>query len=123
MFTNPKWYSQNIDPFVDTTKTLIEKPSKYLKWVSKSESVLDLGIGDGKMSKGVIFPLIPRNIKEYIGGDISEAMLNCAKKTICHVRFKTLLIDATTKNISIKLKNRFDHIFAYNLFHHTQNLR
>lgn len=123
MFINPKWYSQHLDPFVDTTKAFVENPSKHLKWSLKPESILDLGIGDGKMTKVVILPLIPINIKEYIGGDISEKMLSSAKATISHEKFKTLRIDATTKNLPNELKNRFDHIFSYNLFHHTQDLR
>lgn len=97
---NPKMYSPHIDACIAISKQLYKKHETLLKWNPESESIADLGIGDGRMTKEVILPIIPKNVKEYVGGDISDIMLNTAKVTIQHEKFKTV-----------------------HLFHHIQEIR
>lgn len=120
---NPQLYSKNLDQSVILIRGVLQKHKELLKWNSEPESILDLGIGDGRMAKEVIFPLIPSNIDEYIGGDISETMIASVKKMISHEKFKTIVINAQTTSIPSELKNRFDHIFSNFLLHHTQDVR
>lgn len=109
---NPQKYSRNLDPFVDIAKELFQNHWDLLKWNSESESILDLGIGDGRITKEVILPLIPCNIQEYIGCDISDTMLYQAAKTIDLNKFKTYQLDASTRSLPCEMKSRFDHIVS-----------
>lgn len=109
--------------FVENTRRRYEKHRELLKWSSEPESILELGIGSGIMTIEVIFPLIPQNIKEYIGCDKFDSPLMTAIKTIDNKKFQTYQMDAATKNIPEEFKNRFHHIFANNVFHHSQDTR
>lgn len=120
---NPQSYSRNLDFSVKIIKQLFEKNKKFLKWSSEPESILDLGIGDGRMTKEVIIPIVPKNIKEYVGGDISEIMLKSAEKTLNYEKYRSFIIDAQAKSVPVEMKNRFHHIFANFLLHHTRNTR
>lgn len=119
----PDSYSKNLDHVIKNLNNYFQKYGKLIKWKSEPESILDFGIGDGRLSKEVLFPKIPKNIKEYVGVDISEVMLKSAKETIKDSRFNTYQLDAATDSLPEELKNRFDHIFASGLFHHVQNIR
>lgn len=120
---NPEGYSRHIDQLVIATKNLLDANKKLLKWQQKPESILDLGIGDGKTTKEVIIPILPCNVKEYIGADISEEMLQSARKTIKLEAFKTLQIDGTTKCLPADMFNRFDHIFSNYFFNYIKDVR
>lgn len=116
-------YSRHIDQLVNATRKLVDTNKKLLKWQQKPESILDLGIGDGKTTKEVIIPILPSNIKEYIGADISETMLQSARETIKHEAFKILQIDGTSKCLPDDMINRFDHIFSNYFFNYIQDVR
>lgn len=120
---DPVGLSRNIDDYISTAKILFQKHSQLLKWKSEPESILDLGIGDGRMTKEVILPILPKNIKEYVGVDISETMLASARECISHNKFKTQTMDAVTNSVPAHLKNRFHHIFSNNLFHFMRDMR
>lgn len=119
----PVFYSNNLDPYIDITKQLYRKHSKLIRWRHVPESIMDLGIGDGRMSKEVVLPMVPEDVIEYVGADISKTMLSSAKTTMNHKKFKTIEFDASTKNLPDDLKNRFHHIFSNYLFHHIQDTR
>lgn len=120
---SPQKYSKNIEPVVNIIRTVFLKNAKLLKWKSEPESIMDLGVGDGRMTKEVILPSVTKNIKEYVGADISEVMLKNAEKTIDHEKFRTVVLDAQTKKIPVQMKNRFHHIFANFLLHQTRDTR
>lgn len=120
---NPKSYSRNLNHVVEVVKDCYGRYQKLLIWRSQPESILDIGIGDGRMSTELIAPILPKNLKEYIGADISEVMLQSAKETIAHPKFSTFQLDAATKNLPDEMRNRFDHVFANGLLHHVQDIR
>lgn len=109
--------------FVEATKKLANKNKIFLKWRLEPESILDLGIGDGKITKEAIIPILPTNIKEYVGADISEIMLHSARETINTETFKTIQLDGTSKCLSFDILNRFDHIFSNYFFNYIQDVR
>lgn len=113
---HPKLYSK-LESNVTINAKFIEQYWHYLKWGKKSESILDAGIGDGKVTKNVIMCRLPNNIKEYIGLDISPKMLNFSEATIKHSKFNTCLMDICTKEISPQYQNRYDKVFAFFLLH------
>lgn len=115
---NPQQYSRSIGLLVNATKNVFEKHANLLEWNSEPESILDHGIGDGKMTNEVILPLIPRNIKEYVGADISNTMLETAKQTVKHDKLKFVQLDAATRELPNEMRNRFHHIFSNLMLHH-----
>lgn len=84
---------------------------------------MDLGIGDGRMTNEFKLPIVPKNIEEYIGADVSQPMLQCAKETVRHEKFRIVQLDITAANVPVEMKNRFHHIMSNNLFHIFSNIR
>lgn len=117
---NPQLYSRNVGPLLNLTRILFEKHGKLLKWKTESEAILDVGVGDGTIARDVFLPSTPENLKEYVGSDISEAMLKRAKDIVLHPKFSTINLDITNKNVPQQLLNRFHHIFV-NLVLHALN--
>lgn len=120
---DPKAFSRNLNHTVNVIADLYKQHGGLLKWKSEPESILDLGIGDGRVTKDVVLPFIPKNVKEYLGADLSSPMVNSANKKVLHPNFRAIQLDAATKNLPTELRNRFDHIFANGLFHHVQDTR
>lgn len=120
---NPETFSRNLDHIVTVIGDLYEKHGGFLKWKPESECILDLGIGDGRVTREIVLTIIPKNVKEYVGADLSEPMLKSVTKTLLHPKLQTLQLDAATKNLPNDLKNRFDHVLANGLLHHVQDAR
>lgn len=120
---NPKGYSQHLTEFVDITREIYRKYKTLLKWDQEPEAIMDIGVGDGRMTNEVILHIIPNIIKEYCGSDISNNMLVSAKETVRHPQFNTIQMDAATQHLPQQLRNRFHHVFANYLFHHVNNIR
>lgn len=118
---NPQRYSRSIEPYTQIAKDLFQKHEKLFKWNSEPESILEIGVGDGKITNEIILPMIPKNIEEYIGSDISEVMLESAMKTITHDKFKTFQMDAGSRNIPNEVKNRFHHVISNYCLHSFPN--
>lgn len=94
--------------------------SKYwhkIKWGENPESIIEVGIGDGSNTKLLILPRLPKNIKEYVGIDISKAALDYAKTIIHHPAFITQQLDICAEEIPEAFQNRFDKVFAFLVFH------
>jgi 2-polyprenyl-3-methyl-5-hydroxy-6-metoxy-1,4-benzoquinol methylase len=81
----------------------------FLDKVKPKSSILDIGCGNGRLLLG-----LPQNIK-YTGLDISQALLNAAKKAHPHHQF--IQTDITSEDIWNKLP-QFDYIFCIAVLHH-----
>lgn len=119
----PSGYSENLGPYVDVARNIFNKHKNLLKWNDEPESIMDLGMGDGRVTKEIFLPNIPQNIKEYVGCDISLDMLISSKKVIGHSHFQTFQMDATVETVPAEMRGRFHHIFSNYLFHHIPNTR
>lgn len=78
---------------------------KYLKEESR---VLDLGCGNGRF-----YPLFKKKSVEYIGADISEKLIEIAKKRYPEANFQTI----SPFNFNFP-NNYFDEVFSIAVFHH-----
>lgn len=117
-------YSKSLDYALKNLVNMNQKYLKLLKWNKSEEvSILDIGMGDGKISKELILPIIPKGIREYVGSDVHQTVLNFAKEKLTHPKFTTVELDVTTKNLPKEMQNRFDYVFALHVFHHVPDLR
>lgn len=119
---NPELFSRNLGPIVDITKKIYDKHQMLLKWNYESESVLDVGIGDGMIAKKIIIPSLPTNFKEFLGCDISEEALDSARERIKMPNCHLINMDISSKNIQSEYKNRFDHIFCNRCLHNLHDI-
>lgn len=102
---------------ITINKRALDMYGHYIRWGTSPESIIEAGIGDGKVTKQVLLPFLPENIKEYIGSDISEKMLEYSKTLIDHPKYSTVAIDICAKEIPKEYQNRFDKAFASLLLH------
>lgn len=112
----PELYSKGIAN-IALNKTAIEKYWHFIRWTNSPERLLDAGIGDGRVTNTVIIPKLPQNIKEYVGCDISEKMLNFSKTIIDYTKYTTLQIDLCAKEIPHDYCNKFDKVFCCFVLH------
>lgn len=111
----PALYSDNNICAVLSTQFLMEKYGKLINW-QKNGSVLEIGMGDGRVSNAVLKPLLPQDVKEYVGTDISATMLGHAKKMFAFEKARFEVLDIV-KCIPSRFENSFDHVFSFLLFH------
>lgn len=111
-----EFYGQGPGP-VNINRKAIDMVRSFIKWSTFPESIIDVGVGDGKVTKTVIFPILPDNIKEYVGADLSIQALNFSKTTVDHPKYKTWQIDICSKDLPVHYRNRFDKVFACFLLH------
>lgn len=93
--------------------------------ISKTDqlSVMDIGIGGGRIFYEVILPLLPSNVSEIVGTDIDHEMIE-----FCHsmnkdpkISFEKLNIE--DKNMPKHLQNRFNIVFSSYCFSYVKDLR
>lgn len=115
---NMELYGQATGP-VDLNIKAMEQAKSFIRWSSNPESIIDVGIGDGRVTNEAILPMLPENIKEYVGADLSTNALNFSKTTVTHPKYKTIQIDICSNELPIEYQNRFDKVFACFLLHMT----
>lgn len=111
----PALYSDNNNCAVRSIQYLMSKYGKLINW-KKNESIIEVGLGDGRVSYHGLVPNIPQDFKEYVGTDISASMLEHAKNVIVSEKARFEVLDVV-KDVPLKYENSFDHVFSFLLFH------
>ncbi|EGI59206.1 Biotin synthesis protein bioC [Acromyrmex echinatior] len=89
--------------------------NEYLKNVSGK--CIDIGCGPGDVTKDIILPALDPNAV-VIGTDISESMIDYAKKKyIKEKRLEFDVLDIQTKNLPTKYVSEFDLVFSSHTLH------
>jgi len=76
--------------------------------VQEKDNILDFGCGDGRLLRA-----IGAKSFQYLGVDISDAMINLARK-----QFPERTFSIYNNSVLTKTQNTFDKIFAIAVFHH-----
>lgn len=113
-------YSRNVDPLLKIMKPVYEKYFKLLQWHENNISILDVGIGDGRMTKEVLIPSIPKSFSEFIGCDTSDSVLENSRNLSS---FKTIKMDIATSQLPANMVNRFNKVFSTFCLHNVKNSR
>lgn len=112
----PDQYASTKTPWI-IQKTILDKYFHFFKWSNTPESIIDVGIGDGNVAQNITIPHLPKNIKEYIGCDLSQNMLDFSKTIIDHPKYDTVKLDICAEDVPLEYQRRFDKVFACLLLH------
>ncbi|XP_029679526.1 juvenile hormone acid O-methyltransferase-like isoform X2 [Formica exsecta] len=90
--------------------------------IQMSGKCMDIGCGPGDITKNVLLPALNPNAV-IIGTDISEDMIEFAKKTYGNERLKFEVLDIQTKSLPEKYISGFDHIISFNALNWCYDIR
>ncbi len=105
-------YNTISSEFNVTRQTLWPELLEFKKYLKDGQKILDLGCGNGRL-----ISLLKEFQIEYVGTDISESLLNYAKKQDFGKITKYEFIEDDMLNLDFK-ENDFDIIFIIASFHH-----
>lgn len=112
---NREFYQSFATSFSETRARLQPGVIYTIDRISASDSVLDLGCGNG----GVARHLTQRGHRGmYYGLDSSQGLLEIARTDCPHHRAQFEHADLTDLDWQKELPASFDHIFAFAVFHH-----
>ncbi|XP_012064326.1 PREDICTED: uncharacterized protein LOC105627658 [Atta cephalotes] len=95
--------------------------NEYLKNISGK--CIDIGCGPGDVTKDIILPALDPNAI-VIGTDISENMIDFAKKTyIKEKRLEFDVLDIQTKNLPTKYVSEFDLVLSFHALHWCNDIK
>ncbi|KAG5890834.1 hypothetical protein JTB14_016212 [Gonioctena quinquepunctata] len=84
---------------------------------------MEFGHGDGGNFRESLFPQLPPYVKEFVATDISESMVEHARKNQVHSLLKYYQLDISTKKVPDEFLNRFDHIFSFFAMHRVKDTK
>uniref|UniRef100_A0A6P7G6Y8 Juvenile hormone acid O-methyltransferase-like n=1 Tax=Diabrotica virgifera virgifera TaxID=50390 RepID=A0A6P7G6Y8_DIAVI len=119
----PELYAKLSTNNVNITKTLLKK-YKHLLNFKKNPSILEFGFASGENSKQTLQPYLPHDYKEFVAVDISEPMVERARKNNTHIpRSKFYCLDTSAPDLPEMFQNRFDNVFSIMTIHLVNNPR
>ena len=112
---NREFYQTFATSFSETRARLQPGVLRTLEGISLSDSILDLGCGNG----GVAYDLAQRgHTALYYGLDNSPALLEIARQDCPHTNAHFYQADLAEVNWSSALPYTFDQVFAFAVLHH-----
>lgn len=99
----------------DAVEAVQEFQSEFNWRLDGTDSVMDAGCGTGNIAHDVILPIMPPNFKRVVGIDVSNDMLEFARKTAVHPKlsFAEFNLDVDLENQSLNGIEPFDHITSF----------
>lgn len=122
----PKLYCQGNSVQRREAEGILQDFGEKIKWRSDGcDSVLDAGCGSGDVTVDILKPILPANFERLIGIDVSNEMIDYARKTQVHPKlsFEQFDLGVEIKKQSLNGMECVDHIFSFNCLHWVQNLR
>ncbi|CAG9832732.1 unnamed protein product [Diabrotica balteata] len=116
----PELYAKLSTNNVNITKSLLKKYKNLLNF-KKNPSILEFGFASGENSKQTLQPLLPHDYKEFVAVDISEPMVERARKNANIPRSKFYCLDTSSPDLPDLFQNRFDNVFSIMTIHLINN--
>lgn len=91
--------------------------SNLLKWKPYKENVLDVGCGDGSVTKEILYPLLENHLDRIYAVDVSAGMIEHAKANNNMDEIEYSIMDMGSDDGIDKVKSKFDHIFSFYCTH------
>ncbi|KAG5890838.1 hypothetical protein JTB14_016216 [Gonioctena quinquepunctata] len=117
-----EFYAKNNNLVKTVTKWHLLKFGNLIKWKNQA-SVMEFGHGDGGNFRESLLPHFPPYVKECVATDISESMVEYARKNQVHPSLKYYQLDIATKKVPDEFLNRFDHIFSFFVMHRVKDTK
>ncbi|XP_057651663.1 juvenile hormone acid O-methyltransferase-like isoform X2 [Diorhabda carinulata] len=109
-------WTKNNTMTLKTSMSHIMKYKHLLKW-KNSESILEVGCGDGTNAKQVILPILPKDYKEFHISDKEPNFVKYIERNVTIPKLKVFKQDVVEDEVPKELENRFDHIFGFFFLH------
>lgn len=99
----------------DAQNVLNEYAYRFQSRSNESESLLDVGCGSGDITMDLVLPILPLNFKRLVGCDLSQDMVDFARKKHKHANISFEQFDLGTDIGKQALKNadKFEHITSF----------
>lgn len=120
-------YSRINQIWQEDTKAVLEQYSAQIKWKG-NDALLDIGCGPGCVTLKLLVPRLPHNYKMVVGMDISEKMIDFARKQHFNtgqddrISFVVGDIGGDLKYLANHIQ-KYDHITSFLCLHFVQNQR
>ncbi|GJQ87695.1 putative juvenile hormone acid methyltransferase [Trypoxylus dichotomus] len=88
-----------------------------LKWKAEKETVLEIGCGDGFITREILYKRYGDHIKKLIAIDKLDSMIEYAKSFNKNESIDFVTMDIKDQNSIEKMKGCFDHIFTFYTIH------
>ncbi|GJQ66749.1 putative juvenile hormone acid methyltransferase [Trypoxylus dichotomus] len=95
----------------------LKRYSHLLRWQPYEENILDIGCGDGSVTKEVLYPYLKEHVGRLEAVDLSKDMIEHAKmyNELKNVHYRTVDMNSDAEVQSLGMK--FDHIFSFYCIH------
>ncbi|XP_063927789.1 juvenile hormone acid O-methyltransferase-like [Zophobas morio] len=112
-----RMYSNNNDIQKFDANDILNSCLSFTEW-SPSETIMDVGTGDGTVLFDVLLPKLPPDFKKLVALDINPDMLLLAEsKSRQNEKIEFVCLDIATKNLPPRFHSDFDHIFSFYCLH------
>ncbi|XP_053959018.1 juvenile hormone acid O-methyltransferase [Anastrepha ludens] len=105
------------------SKQIFQEYMKVMQWRADGrDTLIDIGSGSGNVLMEFIYPLLPRQFDAILATDISERMVDFARKNYGNTeRAHFEVLDITCALIPHKFRGQFDHVTSFYCLHWVQN--
>lgn len=116
MYDPELYHSSNQIQRIQARETLLKCPS-INNW--HTGSLLDVGCGSGDVTMEIITKVLPENFERLVGVDVSDEMVQYARKHCSHpcISFEQLDIGLELEKQKLRGIEPFDHITSFNCLH------
>lgn len=122
----PKLYRQVNSFQRGEAEKVLQEFSWKINWcLNGGDSILDAGCGTGDVTREILMPILPAKFKRLIGIDVSQEMIDYARKTQIHPKlsFEQFDLNIDIEKQTLNSIEQHDHIFSFYCLHWVQNLR
>lgn len=119
IMNSAKLYQHSNELQRNDARQILQQFSHLFDWKNNgTDTLLDIGCGSGNVTIDYILPLMPSNYEKLVGSDLSDKMVEYAKKTYkAHYRN----IDFQQMDIGLPVHldqhNKYDHITSFYCLH------
>lgn len=113
----PKSYSKHSDLQKTDNVFVLDNFLELVRWGGDDETVLDVGVGDGKFAVENLVSAFPRSFGKFVGCDISQEMVVFARENYKDSRIEFVQLDVSCDEIPADFRSHFHHIFSFYTMH------